>query len=614
MTEEDLRNLYLRGLALGTIQGPLTGYASVDKPWLKYYTEQEVTSKFPKMNMYQYLIHCNEHNMEGIALNYYGNKITYKELIKRIELAKKGLSSLGIQNGDIVSVAAPFLPEVIYSVYALNSLGAIVNLVDPRVTSTKMLNYIKGSNSKYLIAYSACTSKIMEIEKESGLKKTVLITPIDSLPLGMKELGKIKETFSKKNPYLSDKFIKWNNLMKDNKDNIRVDEALYEENKPAIIVYTSGTSGEPKGAISSNESFNIIAHSQAISLQETKVGDKFLLIMPPFIAYGIAIGMHGQLCRGQELIMAPSFTIDNEKELLGNLVVKHKPQTIMGVPSFMSDLIKHPKMQKLDCSFLKTIIVGGDSMIPASEVQVNEFMKERNSNARICKGWGLTEVNSAFSYTKDRDNNLIGSVGIPLIGNNIKVMKPNNEEVVNFDELEEVPYNETGELYIKSPYAILDYLNNETESKRVFLHSDKTGEDWVRTKDLGKITEDGVIFIEGRMKRIIIRPDGHNISPFAIENIINADDRVESCAVVGRPVGELEHGSFAVAYIELKKGYLEKQKEILSELKSKIDDKLPPRDVASDYKLIENIPLTSIGKVDYKKLEEMERKLVLKKN
>jgi len=590
----------------------LTGYASIDKPWLKHYTYNERNIKFPKMNMKEYLYKRNEFNLEGIALNYYGRKISYKELFSNIEKTKISFKKMGIKKGDVVSIASPFTPEVVYSIYALNDLGAIVNLVDPRVPSQRLSKYFIGSNSKYLVLFDAAYLKVKEIEKDTDLEKVILISATDSLPIGMKCLGKIKAKLNENKIEDNKKYIKWVEFNKLNKNENKIEESIYEEDKPAIIVYTSGTSGEPKGAIASNDTYNNIAASQSISLMDTKVGDKFLLIMPPFIAYGLAIGLHGQLCRGQELIMVPSFNIDNQKEMLGNLVSKYKPQTIMGVPAFMVDLIEHPKMQNLNCEFLKTVIVGGDSMIKSAEERVNEFLISKRSEARICKGWGLTEVNSAFSYTKDRNTNELGSVGIPLVGNEIKIVKPVEDDIIDFDTLEEVKYNEIGEIFINSKSAILDYLNNPEESKNVFFYSKNTGEKWIRTKDLGRITEDGNIYIDGRKKRIIIRPDGHNISPFAIENIINANKHVEACAVVGTPSTEYEHGEYATAYVQLKKDY-KNEKEILLELKKEVESLLPTRDVANDYKIIDKLPLTNIGKVDYKVLEEKEKKLVLKK-
>ena len=611
--EKKERDLYLRKIALGEIQGPSTGFASIDKPWLKYIDEQDLKADFPLMSMKNYLLESNKDNYDRIAINYYGRKISYGELFGKIEEVKKSFYSLGIKEGDVVSIASPFIPEVVYAIYALNSLGVIVNLIDPRVPSERFLGYIMDTNTKYLIAFNAYYNKIREIEKQSNLEKTILISPVDSLPLGMKILGTIKESIKKNNIADKNKYTKWQEFMEYGKNIEYVDECTYKKDMPAIIVYTSGTSGEPKGALSSNESFNNLACNQRLLLDSTKVGDKFLLIMPPFIAYGLAIGLHGQLCKGQELIMYPAFNIDNQREMLGNLVMKYKPQAIMGVPTFMVDMIKHNKVQNADLSFLKTVIVGGDGMIPESEKLVNKFLEAKKSEARICKGWGLTEVNSAFTYTIKNECNQIGNVGIPLIGNNIKIVKPTMEdEKVDFDNLKELQYNEQGEIYINSNSSIIDYLNNEKESKEVFFTSKIDNEKWIRTKDLGRITEDGLLYIDGRMKRIIIRADGHNISPFAIENIINSDYRVVSCAVVAKP-SDYEHGSDAVAYIKINDQYKNEEEDIIAELRRNVESKLPMRDVASEYKVIDEMPLTNIGKVDFKYLESQELQLSLKK-
>lgn len=593
------------------LEKEMTGYASVDKPWLKHYSNSEINVEFPKMNMKQYLYTSNENNLENIAINYYGRRITYAEVFKHIEEAKKSFYAMGVKPGDVVSIASPFLPEVVYSLYALNDLGAVVNLVDPRVPSDKLLKYFTGSNTKFLVMFNSCYAKVKAVENESNIEKAIMVSATDSLPIGMKCLGKVKEKFKESKIEASDKYIKWNTFIKKG-EYLSVTKSYYKPNEAAVIVYTSGTSGEPKGAVASNEAYNNLACVQKISLYITEVGDKFLLIMPPFIAYGLAVGLHGQLCKGQELLMIPSFNIDNQEKMLGDLVTKYKPQAIMGVPAFMVDLIKHPKMQNLDCSFLKAVIVGGDSMLPTAEERINNYLKSKHSEAQISKGWGLTEVNSAFTYTKDAKSNAIGSVGIPLVGNNIKIVKPIDSDEIDFDSLEEVKYGQIGEIFIHSETAILDYLNNPEESKKVFFISNKTGERWIRTKDLGRITKDGLIFIEGRKKRIIIRPDGHNISPFAIENIINSNEKVESCAVVGTPSLEHEHGSYATAYVQLKKEYRDLKKEVLFELRKEIERQLPPRDIANDYKVIDELPLTNIGKIDYKALEEQEKKLQLK--
>lgn len=619
INEEISRDLYLRKLSLGTIQGQLTGKASIDKPWLKYYREEKIKSVLPKMTMYDYLYLCNKDHLSSIAIEYYGRRISYKKMFDEIEKTQKAFQALGVKDGDIVSLATPYLPETVYAIYALNKIGAIANMVDPRVPSEKLKNYINKSNSTYLVMINLCYQKVNNIYEDTNLKKVISVSPMNSLPCGLNFFGKIKENALSVNNVETlitkdNKFIKWNQFIQKGHEVLQSIDGHYRENKPSVIVYTSGTSGEPKGAKSSNESFNNMAFLQSDSIVNTERSDKFLLIMPPFISYGLAIGLHGQLCAGQTLIMEPKFNIDNSASLLGNLVKKYKPQTIMGVPNFMVDLVKHPKMQKLDCSFLKNLIVGGDSMNPASEEIVNEFMKQHKSEAVITKGWGLTEVNSCSTYTRDKYSNPIGSVGIPLFKNNIKIVKPlpENIENIDIDCVEELNYDELGEIFITSPTVIVDYLENEEESRRVFFKSKETEKIWVRTMDLGYITKDGLLYIQGRMKRIIIRPDGHNISPFAIENIINKNEKVEQSAVISRTSEEYDHGSYAIAYVQLKEQYKELTNIVYDEIKEAVDSKLPPRDVASDYVFIDEIPLTNIGKVDYKKLESLENKTKVK--
>lgn len=641
--EKKLRCKYINKIINGKIQGPRLDKPSVDNAWVGQYEEDEIKMDYLNVNMIRQVYEYNKDNLDAFALDFAGKKITYRELCTdRLEETKKMFAKIGIKAGDVVSIAAPFFPETVYSIYALNALGVQIVLCDPRVPADKFKDYFNKSNSKYVIAYDHYYKNIEEIEDECGIQNTILLSPLSSLSASQsahvikdRVIGLTKNNYKKvkekeltikdaiKNvvdeikpvKYTSKKAIKWNDLKEQVKDMDNIPDAPYDEDAPAITVFTSGTSGETKGATSSSKAINRLATQQKEAMRDA-TGEKFLLIMPPFIAYGLAVGLHGQLCRREELIMVPTFNIDNEAELLGKLVMLFKPQTIMGVPKFMVDLIKHKLLQSADLSFLKDIIIGGDGIIDKSEMEINDFCEKHNSSAKVTKGWGLTEANSVFTYTSK--NNDISSAGITAPGNNIMIVKELDDDLTNdkldVDDLEELSYGEEGEIFIRAEGKIIDYLDNEYESKRIFFRSSSTGQVWIRTKDLGKMKNDGQLFITGRKKRIIIRPDGHNISPFAIEKIVNKSEKVENCVVVGRPVGENEHGSYAIAYVELKDEYKDFDKsKIISELKQEVDSQLPPRDIASEYKFIEKIPSTDIGKVNYKLLEEQEKKLVLKR-
>lgn len=620
--DKNKRDLYLKGIATSKIYGPSLGIPSIDKPWLKFYRDEYIDNNLPQMSMYRYLVSNSVSNLHKTALTYYNNKISYKTLLSNIDKTAKAFVNMGVQSGDVVTVAMPFTPETVYTIYALNKIGAVVNMVDPRVPGLKLKNYITGASSKYVVAIDMIYPKMNQILDDCDLEKVVFVSAYDSLKFPMNMIAKFSKDDYKEardNLDYSDLYINWEAFMR-GASNISYDvEDEYSLNKEAIILYTSGTSGEPKGAISTNESFNSMTYSQHDSIINTVAGDKFLLIMPPFIAYGLGIGLHGQLCTGQNLIMVPTFNIANQATMLGELVKKYKPQTVMGVPTFMDDLTRHPDMQDMDLSFLKNVIVGGDSMIVESEERVNDFLKSHNSSAKVTKGWGLTEVNSCATYTRDNDTNLIGSVGIPLIKNNVRIVKPivddsgEPKELVDFnlDEVEELSYGETGEIFILAPTVICDYLNNEEASKKSFFLTEY-GDKWVRTLDLARLDENGNLFVDGRIKRIIIRPDGHNVSPFAIENVITADSRVLAAAVVGRPSMNSEHGSYPVAYIVLKDEYKDKADEIIDELDIAIKNVLPPRDVAEHFEIIDDMPLTDIGKVNIRELENREKVRVRK--
>ena len=618
--EKNKRDLYLKDICESKVYGPSTGVPSIDKPWLKHYRREYIGNNLPEM--YRYLVSSNYNNLDNTALTYYNNEISYKKLISNIDKACKAFVNMGVKSGDVVTVAMPFVPETVYSIYALNKIGAVVNMVDPRVPALKLKDYITKSNSKYAVVLDRFYEKVNEIIDDSNLSKVVFVSAYDSLKFPLDKVAKLMKgdyKSAKKNLSYSDLYTDWNSFMKcASYINVDVEDRYYRD-KEAIIIYTSGTSGEPKGAISTNESFNSMTYCQHESIINTEVGDKFLLIMPPFIAYGLGIGLHGQLCTGQNLIMVPTFTIDNQAEMLGDLVHKYKPQTIMGVPTFMDDLTRHPKMQDEDLSYLKNVIVGGDSMIVESEDKVNKFLEEHNSSAKVSKGWGLTEVNSCATYTRDNGCNHLGSVGIPILKNNIRIVKPMLDESgeprelynFNLDDVPELSYGEKGEIFILAPTVICDYLNNEEASRKSFFPTE-TGDKWVRTLDLGRIEEDGSIYIDGRIKRLVIRPDGHNVSPFAIENVINKDPRVLASAVVGRPSEDGGHGAYPVAYIVLKDEYKNDSGRVISEIDNAIKMVLPQRDVARYFEVIDEIPLTDIGKVNIKELEKREKVRVRK--
>ena len=167
LNEEKLRDLHLRNLALGKIYGPLTGYASIDKPWLKYYSEDVIMSDMPKDTIYGYLKEKNKDNMNNIAIEYFGNKLTYKQLIEKIDQTADSLKAMNVKRGDIVTICMPTTPEMVFLFYALSKIGAISNMIDPRKSSLELEEYANEVNSKLFFGIDVAGEKYRNLKKNT---------------------------------------------------------------------------------------------------------------------------------------------------------------------------------------------------------------------------------------------------------------------------------------------------------------------------------------------------------------------------------------------------------------------------------------------------------------
>lgn len=590
MENEYLKNLHLKELLTGRISGPLTNLPSNDRPWLKHFSDEEILREIPSCTMYEDLINSNKSNLNSIALEFYGTKITYQELLDNIEQTASSLVSLGVRKGDTVVVSMPYLPETIYLIYAINKIGAVVNMIDPRINKELMTHYINKANSKYAFIVGKIDEKIKDILPKTTLTKVVSIPATNSVK---NKLLKLPSKVSKKY------FMEWNDFFKKGLE--RVDTKHSTEDSLAIIEYTSGTSGIPKGVKLSNKSLVSLSHSSRISYK-CSVGDKFLLIMPPFIAYGLAIGMHDMLCMGQHLLIIPNFSLDKAKTVLPKLLDKYKPNYIMGVPNFLLFLLDYKK----DTSYIKGIVIGGDHL----EESLEKKVKDKFPNLNILKGWGMTEIASCGIFTKTDINNPLGSVGIPLLNNNIKILPINEFSEYDIDG-KEISYNEDGLLFINSPTSSTGYFENEEETKKIIV-IDKNGNKWINTGDVFSIDENGYLYFKKRIKRIVVRPDGHNIPSTQIEKIGLKNDEVLKSIVVGIPSKKYSHGRHAVLCIQTNNPNMpyDEIETLLKKISADCVQELQPRDRPKYIVAIDEISLTPNGKVDFSNLEKRIRELL----
>lgn len=592
--EQMQRDLYLRNLAIGNIQGPPTGYPSIDKPWLKYYRNEQINTNIPKMSVYRYLYEQNKNYLGRIALTYFDKKITFDELFIKIEETAKALKSMNIKENDIVTISMPNTPETVYLFYAMSKIGAIANMVDPRTSSEGIEKYIEEVGSDKVIIVDSYYNKVKPLTEKGKINQVVAISPAESLPLGLSLGYKAKEFIdslkdsSKKNVF-NNKTKTWKQFILNGKDYTLETEVKYQENRPIVIEHTGGTTGVPKGVLLSNENINSVALQSVLTGIDMKRDHNWLDIMPTFIAYGVGMGLHLPLTIGMETILIPQFDAKKFDELL----YRHKPVHMVGVPSYWGTIIKSKKLANQDLSYMIAPTVGGDAMNIALEQEANEFLKDHNCTSKIVKGYGMTEVTGGVAGTIEA-NNEIGSVGIPFIKQIISVFEPDSEN--------EVGYNQDGEICITGPNTMLGYFEN-SEATNSILKKHSDGKLWVHTGDIGYITENGNIFIVDRLKRMMIRYDGFKVFPSLIEKVILMHKAVDSCKVVSIADTEHRQGKLPKAHIVLKEEYKQYTYQVQSEIELLCSEQLPEYCQPVDYKFRDELPLTSIGKVDYLSLE-----------
>jgi len=566
-----------------------TKYPSVEKPWRKYYSKEAINVKLPECTIYEYLWDSNKETLNNIALNYFDRKITFRQLFEKIEMATKAFASIGVKEGDIIVMATVTTPETIFAFYALNRLGAIANMVDPRTSNEGINEYISEVNAKYVLCIDAAYPKIKVAIQNTNVERIIVTSPADSLAQPKKAIFKVMNQMKGATPKLDNNCITWEEMIANGKQSeYRLIE--YKTNTCCAIEHTGGTTGMPKGVMLTNDNFNAAAEQIKNSPLRLCRKDRFLNIMPPFIAYGMVLGIHIALTHGWESVLIPKF----EAEEFSKLILKYQPAGIMGVPTYFEGLMEDPKLKGEDLSFIKVVLVGGDKALVDFEKTVNDFFAEHNANIHLSKGYSMTEASATATFSFEEINKP-GSAGIPFAQTIVAAFEPGTDK--------ELAINESGEICICTPTMMLGYYGKPEETESILKkHSD--GSMWIHSGDLGYIDEDGCVYIDGRLKRMIIRYDGFKVFPPFIENVVSTHEAVQTCCAVGMLDKSHRQGKLPIVHVVLRAEYKGKEAEIQEKLIELCKKELPEYAQPEAYRFCDELPLTAIGKVDYRALEE----------
>ena len=555
---------------------------------MKYFSEESRKAEFPRMKVYSYFKEVNRSRLQDTALYYYGAKISVKKMILKIDHVADALDAIGVKKGDTVSMVSASTPESIYTFYALNKIGATLNAIDPRLDKKSVARMIKNSGSKVLIcidvAFPLIDAILTDIKQEHIVVQSAgtSLPPIKRFALNLAVRSNV--------PYGKANIMSWDDFM-DNSKNGAAHEAEYEGDATVAICYTGGTTGFPKGVMLTNDSVNAVGFSFLHAGIVYKPNTRFLGIMPIFSSYGLVCGIHMPMIMQQELALIPRFS----PVKMGEYIKKFRPQHMIATPAFYEILIDSEEMKDFDLSFMLTLGSGGDSMNAGLEDKLNEFMKTHNLRYPLAQGYGMSEVSAAATFCVN-DRYKRGSVGIPCITTTIGIFDPETGE--------ELGYNQPGEVCISGPSVMKGYYNNKEETEHV-LRKHADGKIWVHSGDIGTVDEDGFVYIQGRVKRMITRFDGHKVFPITIESFIAEHEAVHSCSVIGVNDRERLQGQYPMAVIELNSGIdVSRRDEICREIYAKCQEHLEQRGKPVAVVCIDEIPLTGMGKNDYRKLEK----------
>ena len=558
--------------------------AKLDKklrPWLKFYGDVPANLEYPDYSIVDMVMESAKKWPNNIAYSYYGNKVTYTEFVEKIKTTARALKSYGVKENDKVTICMPNTPEGIIMLYAVNMVGAVANMVHPLSGEKELEYYINAVDSKYVLVIDQVFEKIYRIaSEEMGIALA-----------GVYWLLKGRHIKIPKN---DESVVMWEDFIKSSSG---YHGDYYEKRKaydPCVVLYSGGTTGNPKGILISNLSFNALGIMATTVIKQAEPGAKILSILPLFHGFGLGVCIHTPFCIGMQCILIPSFSYKK----FGDIIRKNKPNFIVGVPTLYEALLQS-NVGANELASVNAAICGGDALNKTLRDKVNAFLAEHGSSAKIRVGYGLTEATAAtcLSLEDTFENSMIGA---PFPDMYFKIVTPGTHE--------EAPVGTDGEICISGPLVMMGYVNNDAETMQTLRYHDD-GRLWLHTGDMGYISEEGLIYFSQRIKRMIIS-SGYNIYPTYLESIINSHYAVLTSTVIGIP--HPYKGQVAKAFIVLKQGY-KASKAIEKEIRELLSKSVAIYSLPAEYEFRDKLPQTLVGKVAFKELEKEEEKKRKKK-
>lgn len=575
----------------------LTGYPSIDKPWLKYYTEEDLAIIVPQCTIYQNIFDRNKDFLDDVAILYYGNKIRYKTLFSEVEVCAKALRRIGIRPGDCVTLCTAGVPEAIYLVLACSRIGAIANFINPLFTKEQMIDRINETEAKWIFVLDAMYSYIGAALPSTCVQNVVIVPATNSIPLVLSKLMSIKGEARGivKRGNGKQRFFQWKDFCAFSRGFAGTPDVPYQPDTPTVMVYSSGSTGASKGILLTNDGIgSTIANYQTHSFSYSR-GDTFLQMIPIWFSTGIVLSLLMPLTMGITVIPEPKFS----KESFVNDLLKYKPALTLTATSLWIYAIETEKLKSADFSGMKYPMTGGEKILPQDELRMNCFLREHGCKTKMYKGYGMCELGGTVSTS----SNVICYTDKPF-GAGAPIL---HASVSAFDLVidKELPYGQHGEIRVLSPARMKGYYKNP-EATAAFFKEDAQGNIWGCTGDIGYVDEDGEVFVLGRASDSYRRDNGELVFLFDIESEILRNEAISQCKVVDIE----ENGNQRLAaHIVFREG-VRNREEVISSIWDELRKSLPSYMVPDYCKIRSSMPVHTNGKRDVGALKQDRTDLV----
>ena len=562
----------------------------VKAPWLNVYGVVPPHLDYPDCTMYEAVERCAETYPNHTAYVFMGRKTTYRAMAAEIDLCARALKATGVRPGDRITMAMPNCPQAVIMFYAINLVGATANMIHPLSSEKEIEFYLKESGSIFAVTLDQFYHKFEAIRQNVTLDNIILASIPDALSKPVRVGYMLTEGRKQAKIPKDAPVLRWNEFLRRGRGYHWTYRAERRAGDEAVILYSGGTTGVTKGILLSNRNFNALAAQIIATNPFFRPGHKMLAIMPMFHGFGLGVSIHSMVANGGHCILIPRFTPQSYAEL----IKKHKPNLIAGVPSLFEALLRVKEIEGADLSCLLGVFSGGDSLSVELKKRFDAFLKEHGASITVREGYGTTECVTASCLTpihKQKE----GSIGIPFPDTYYKIVKPGTQE--------EVPYGEEGEICLTGPTMMLEYVNHPEETAQTKqTHAD--GLTWVHTGDLGMMDEEGFVYFRQRIKRMIIT-SGYNVYPSQLENIIDGNENVLLSCVIG--VKDPYKMQKVKAFVVLKPGVAPTE-AVRQDLMAYCRKRIAKYAMPYEIEFREELPKTLVGKVAYRVLEEEAEK------